>query len=245
MEEGVKESFFRTAMLLGEEAEERLLKARAAVFGVGGVGGHACDALARCGVGRLFIVDNALVKGSNLNRQICAEKATLGMLKVDAMKRHIEAVSDCEVVTKAEFITAENAGRLVPEDADVVIDAVDNVTAKLALIVYCIEKGVPVISSMGAGNRLDPTLVRTADIYSTSTDPLARVMRRELRKRGVKELPVVYSLEEPVKPLIEAPDPEMKANAPASCPFVPAAFGLALAARAVKTILGKGKESYE
>ncbi len=235
----MKESFFRTAMLLGPEAEGLLSRAHAVVFGVGGVGGHACDALCRCGVGRITVVDPAKVKASNRNRQLCAKKSTLGMLKTDAIREHIESVSDCSVTALPVFVTAENASSLIPEDADVVIDAVDNVTAKLALIIACKQRGIPVLSSMGAGNRLDPTAVRIADIYSTSVDPLARVMRRELRARGVKNLKVVYSVEEPKQPVIEAPDPESRRSTPASVPFVPSVFGITLAAEAVKTILEK------
>ena len=238
----MKESFYRTAMLLGAEAEGRLFSSHVAVFGAGGVGGHACEALARCGVGRLTVVDNARVKGSNLNRQLCAEKATIGCLKVEAIKARIEAVSDCSVTPVAEFITADNAASLIPADADVVIDAVDNVTAKIALVLECKRRGLPILSSMGAGNRLDPTAVRTADLYKTSIDPLARIMRRELKARGVNELAVVYSVEEPKKPVIEAPDPEMKRSTPASVPFVPSVFGITLAAEAVKTILERKQD---
>ncbi len=233
----MKESFYRTAMLLGAEAEEVLARAHVAVFGVGGVGGHACDALCRCGVGRVTVIDSASVKASNLNRQLCAEKATIGMPKVEAIKLRMEAVSDCVVTPVNEFVTAENASSLIPGDASVVIDAVDNVTAKIALILECQRLGKPVFSSMGAGNRLDPTAVRTGDLFKTSIDPLARVMRRELKARGVKSLPVVWSLEEPKAPVIEAPDPEMKRATPASVPFVPAVFGITLAAEAVKRIL--------
>lgn len=233
----MKESFYRTAMLLGEEAEELLAQSHVAVFGAGGVGGHACEALCRCGVGRLTVVDSARVKPSNLNRQLCAEKSTIGRLKVEAIAERMRAVSDCLVTAVPEFVTAENAAALIPDDADAVIDAVDNVTAKIAIIIECQRRGIPVFSSMGAGNRLDPTAVRSADLFKTSVDPLARVMRRELKRRGVSALPVIYSLEEPIKPKMEAPDPEMKPNAPASCPFVPAAFGLALAAETVKKLL--------
>ncbi len=233
----MKESFYRTAMLLGVDAEERLQNAHAAVFGVGGVGGSACDALARCGLGRLTIVDSARVKPSNLNRQVCAKKSTLGMAKVEAMRLHLSDVSDCSVTVCDAFITRGNAAELIPADADVIIDAVDNVTAKLALIEAGSRMGIPVLSSMGAGNRLDATLVRVGDIYKTSVDPLARVMRRELKKRGIERLRVVYSAEQPIVPLMKAPDPDMKDNAPASAIFVPAAFGLTLAAEAIRLIL--------
>ncbi len=233
----MKESFYRTAMLLGAEAEDILERAHVAVFGTGGVGGHACDALARAGVGRLTVVDNACVKASNLNRQLCAKKTTIGMPKAAAIKGCVEEVSDCRVTAVSEFVTADNAASLIPHDASVVIDAVDNVTAKLALITECARLGIPILSSMGAGNRLDPTAVRVTDIYKTSIDPLARVMRRELRARGIKSLTVVYSIEEPKAHVIPAPDPEMKRSTPASVPFVPSVFGITLAAEAVKKIL--------
>lgn len=233
----MKPSFYRTAMVLGEEAEQRLDGACAVVFGVGGVGGHCVDALARCGVGNLFLIDSACVKQSNLNRQICAKKSTIGMKKVEAMKMHVEDVSDCRVIAVDAFAMPENICELIPENADIVIDAVDTVTAKIAVIIEAKRRGIPVLSSMGAGNRFDPTCVRSTDIYKTSIDPLARVMRRELKKRGVEELTVVYSTEEPIVPLIPTPDPDMKPNAPASVPFVPGAFGLALAKLAVEEIL--------
>ena len=157
-------------------------------------------------------------------------------------RQHIEDVSDCRVTCVNAFVTRENASELIPDDADIVIDAVDNVTAKIALAEACAARGVPLLSSMGAGNRLDPTAVRAADIKATSTDPLARVMRRELNKRGVSELRTVYSVEQPVAPLMPAPDPDMKPNAPASAVFVPAAFGLALAAEAIKILLSEKTE---
>ena len=235
----MKESFYRTAMLLGEEAEERLNRAHVIVFGAGGVGGHCVDALVRSGLGNITVIDSALVKASNLNRQICATKDSIGMKKVDAMEKHIRSVSDCRVTSVHAFALPENIAELLPDDtkADVIIDAVDTVTAKLAIIERASALGIPVLSSMGAGNRLDPTKVRIADIYSTSIDPLSRVMRRELKKRNIPSLTVVYSVEEPIKPLIPTPDPDMKPNAPASAEFVPACFGLWLVSEAVKLIL--------
>lgn len=233
----MRETFYRTAMLLGEDAENILLESKAAVFGVGGVGGHCVDALVRCGLGRIAIFDSAKVKPSNLNRQICAKKSTVGMKKVEAMSLHIADVSDCITEAFDCFVTRENAEEMIPADADIIIDAVDNVTAKIALIEAASRCGIPILSSMGAGNRLEPDKIRIADIFETSIDPLSRVMRRELRKRGIKKLKVVYSVEEPKTPVIPVPDPDMKLNAPASVPFVPGAFGLALASEAVRTIL--------
>ena len=227
----MKESFYRTAMLLGEEAEERLNRAHVIVFGAGGVGGHCVDALVRSGLGNITVIDSALV--------ICATKYSIGMKKVDAMEKHIRSVSDCRVTSVHAFALPENIAELLPDDtkADVIIDAVDTVTAKLAIIERASALDIPILSSMGAGNRLDPTKVRIADIYSTSIDPLSRVMRRELKKRNIPSLTVVYSVEEPIKPLIPTPDPDMKPNAPASAEFVPACFGLALASEAVKLML--------
>jgi tRNA A37 threonylcarbamoyladenosine dehydratase len=241
----MKESFYRTAMLLGEDAEAILGSAHVAVFGAGGVGGHCCEALARCGVGRLTVVDAACVKESNLNRQVVAEKATVGTPKAEAMKRRAEAVSDAVVIPVCEFITRENAAYLIPDDVDLVIDAVDNVTAKLALISECARRGVTILSSMGAGNRLDPTLVRVSDIKKTHTDPLSRVMRKELKARGIESVTVCWSEEPPKAPLFEAPDAEARRQTPASVPFVPAAFGLALAAEAVRLILEKRRNRNE
>ena len=241
----MKESFFRTAMLLGEDADALLASSHAAVFGVGGVGGHCCEALARCGLGRLTVIDAALVKESNLNRQTVAEKETVGMPKVEAMKLRIQKLADTHVMPVKEFVTRENAASLIPEDADIVIDAVDNVTAKLALIAACKEKGIPVLSSMGAGNRLDPTKVRIGDIRKTHTDPLSRVMRKELKARGIDSLTVCWSEEPPRAPLFEAPDAEARRQTPASVPFVPAAFGLALAAEAIRLILEKRRNENE
>jgi len=153
------------------------------------------------------------------------------------MSLHIANVSDCITEAFDCFVTRENAEELIPADADIIIDAVDNVTAKIALIEAASRCGIPILSSMGAGNRLEPDKIRIADIFETSIDPLSRVMRRELRKRGIKKLKVVYSVEEPKTPVIPVPDPDMKPNAPASVPFVPGAFGLALASEAVRTIL--------
>ena len=148
---GMRETFYRTAMLLGEDAENILLESKAAVFGVGGVGGHCVDALVRCGLGRIAIFDSAKVKPSNLNRQICAKKSTVGMKKVEAMSLHIADVSDCITEAFDCFVTRENAEELIPADADIIIDAVDNVTAKIALIEAASRCGIPILSSMGAG----------------------------------------------------------------------------------------------
>ena len=242
----MKESFYRTGMLLGEATENILLNSTACVFGAGGVGGHCIDALARCGLGNIHIIDSAIVKASNLNRQICAEKNTVGMKKVEAMRLHIEAVSDCNVSVSDVFASPENIASLIGDNADIVIDCVDTVSAKIAIIEEAQKRGLPVLSSMGAGNRLDPTAVRTGDIYSTSVDPLSRIMRHELRKRKIPALTCVYSLEIPKKPLMPSPDPDMKPNSPASVPFVHAAFGLALAYEAIKLLLQKQNgEIYE
>ena len=193
------EAFARTALLLGQEGMERLAQARVAVFGVGGVGGHVVEALARSGVGALDLIDSDQVCLSNLNRQIIATRATIGQYKVDAARDRIADISpSTQVRVYKTFYTPETAGQFDFTQYDYVVDAIDTVTGKLALVLQAQEAGVPIISSMGAGNKLDPTAFRVADIYQTSVCPLARVMRTELRRRGVKHLKVVYSTEPPL-----------------------------------------------
>ena len=190
----MKERVMRTGLLLGEKALLKLEDARVAVFGVGGVGGYAVEALARSGVGTLDLIDSDKVSESNLNRQIIATYETLGKYKVDVMKERILTINPEAVVnTHCCFYLPEEAEKFPFEDYDYVVDAIDTVTAKIDLICQCQKAGVPVISSMGAGNKLDPSAFQVADIYETSVCPLARVMRRELKARGVKNCKVVYS----------------------------------------------------
>jgi tRNA A37 threonylcarbamoyladenosine dehydratase len=187
----------RTIRLLGPEAFGKLQNSLVVVAGLGGVGGHCADALARAGVGSLHLIDSDTVNITNLNRQLAAGKHTLGWKKTDAMKERIFDVSDCAVTCSDAFITSETVAFALPENVDFIVDAIDTLSGKLALVSLALERGVPIVCSMGAGNRLDPSRFSVKDIYETSGDPLARRMRQELRKRGVKALPVVVSDEPP------------------------------------------------
>ena len=227
----------RTRMLLGDAAMDRLKRARVAVFGVGGVGGHVVEALTRSGVGALDLVDSDRVELSNLNRQIIATRDTLGMLKVDAAKARVLSIDpDCQVVTWPIFFLPETADRFVFSQYDYVVDAIDTVAGKLRLIEAAMAAGVPVISSMGAGNKLDPTAFRVADISETSVCPLARVMRRELRKRGIEHVKVVYSTEPALSPA-PADEETGRRSTPGSVAFVPAVAGLIMAGEVIKDLI--------
>ena len=215
-----------------------MASARVAVFGVGGVGGYAAEALARSGVGTLDLIDSDTVALSNLNRQIIATHSTVGMFKVDAAAARIKDINpDAVVHTYKVFYTPETEDMFDFADYDYIIDAIDTVTGKIALVMNAQASGVPIISSMGAGNKLDPTAFEVADIYKTSVCPLARVMRRELKKRGVKRLKVVYSKEEPLVPAASDESlPEGKRQIPGSVAFVPSVAGLIIAGEVVKDI---------
>ena len=233
----MKEQFSRTEMLIGNESVEKLKNSRVAVFGVGGVGGYVVEALARAGVGNITLIDNDTVSKSNINRQIIALSSTVGRLKTEVMRERIldinnEAKVDC--VNK--FVLPENIDEFDFSEYDYVVDAIDTVSGKLAIIEKAYGEGVPVISSMGTGNKLDPTKFEIADINKTSVCPLARVMRYELKKRGVKKLKVLYSKEEPVKPQIEDTNEKGKA-VPASISFVPSAAGLIIGAEVIKDLI--------
>ena len=238
------ERFQRTAMLLGESGVKRLAKCRVAVFGVGGVGGFAVEALARSGVGALDLIDSDVVAPSNINRQIIATQSTVGEYKVDAARARVLDINpDCAVTCRRVFFTPETAGDFDFTEYDYVIDAVDTVTAKLALVEAAHFADVPIISSMGAGNKLDPTAFEVSDIYKTSVDPLAKVMRRELKKRGVKHLRVVWSREEPIASAVPPEDgAPRRRSTPGSCAFVPSVAGLILAGQVVKELAGIGGE---
>jgi len=208
--------FSRTELLLGKEAMERLGQARVAVFGVGGVGGYVCEALVRSGIKYFDLIDDDKVCLTNLNRQIIATRKTVGKYKTDVMKdRILEINPDAEVRVHKCFFLPENADEFPFEEYDYVVDAVDTVTAKIALVMKAQEQHVPVISSMGAGNKLDASQFKVADIYKTKVCPLAKVMRRELKKRGVKKLKVVYSEEPPIRPV---EDMEISCRAHCICP---------------------------
>lgn len=228
----------RTEMLLGAEGLRRLRRAKVAVFGLGGVGGHAAETLARCGVGSLLLVDRDSVSVSNLNRQIFAVSSTVGMPKVEAAARRLlDIAPDLELELRCESYLPDTADSFDLAGLDYVIDAVDTVTAKLELAVRAAAAGTPIISCMGTGNKLDPTAFEVSDISKTSVCPLARVMRKELQKRGVGKLKVVWSRETPMQPLCYGgePDPGRRA-VPGSVAFVPAAAGLILAGEVVKDI---------
>ena len=203
----MNEQFSRTARLLGEESIHKLRRSRVAVFGAGGVGGYVIEALARAGVGSLELIDNDVIAPSNLNRQIIATRETLGMPKVEAFAERIRSIDPAiEVTCRQLFYLPEEGERFDFTSYDYVVDAIDTVSAKIDIICHCTEAGTPVISSMGCGNRMDPTALIIADIAKTHTDPLARVMRRELKKRGIAHLPVLFSTEPPLLPYEEAPD---------------------------------------
>ncbi len=236
------EQFARTYLLLGKEGLERLKNSTVAVFGVGGVGGYAVEALARSGVGALVLVDNDVVCESNINRQIIATHESVGRSKVDVARERILSINpDCCVTAVKAFYLPENGGEYDFSAYDYVIDAIDTVKGKLGLIEQAQAAGTPIISAMGAGNKLDPTLFRVADIYETSVCPLARVMRTECRKRGIKHLKVVYSTELARKPL-EPPEGEEPAagrrSTPGSVAFVPAVAGLILAGEVIRDLAG-------
>lgn len=233
------ERFERTAMLFGEDAVARLRRCHVAVFGLGGVGGHAVEALARSGVGELTLVDGDAVARSNLNRQLIATEHTVGMRKVDAAaERILSIVSDCVIHRRDTFVLPENLAEWDFTAYDYVIDAIDTVSAKIALARLCYEVGTPVISAMGAGNKVDPTKFTVCDVMKTHTCPLAAVMRRELRKAGVPHLKVVYS-EEPARTPLFQPENEGETRrlTPASCAFVPSVCGLILAGEVVKDLM--------
>lgn len=232
----MSERFSRTELLFGEEAMKRLYSARVAVFGVGGVGGYAVEALARSGIGAIDLIDNDTISESNLNRQIIALKSTIGQYKADAAKARIAEINpECEVTAHKIFFMPDTADKLDFSRYDYVIDAIDTVTGKIEIIMRAKAVGVPVISSMGAGNKLDPTAFEVADIYKTSVCPLARVMRREMKKRGVTPFKVVYSREEAIRPIGTASQPSGK-PVPGSNAFVPSAAGLIIASEVIKDL---------
>lgn len=238
----MREEWIRTGLLLGEEAVEGFGKARIAVFGIGGVGGFAAEALARSGIGALDIIDNDTVALSNINRQIIATHKTVGQWKVDAMKDRLLAINpEICVRTYKSFFLPENAAEFDFHKYDYVVDAIDTVTAKLELAVRTYEAGTPLISSMGAGNKLDPTRFEVADIYQTSVCPLAKVMRKELKARGIPALKVVYSKEPalcPVQPegTVQADVQSKRRTTPGSVAFVPSVAGLIMAGEVLKDL---------
>lgn len=234
----IKEEFSRTAYVYGEEAIEKLNKSRVAVFGVGGVGGYICEALCRAGVGSIDIFDRDIVSVSNINRQIIALHSTVGRPKVEVMKeRMLDINPDCKVNAHAVFYLPENADEFDLSGYDYIADAVDTVAAKLEIAERAYKLGIPVISAMGAGNKTDPTRFEVADIADTTVCPLARVMRRELKARGIKKYKVVYSKEEPIKSGVF--DEESGKAVPGSLAFVPSVVGLIMASEIVNDLVKK------
>ena len=239
--------FTRSALLMGEAAVEKLQKSRVAIFGVGGVGGYVCEALVRSGVGAFDLIDKDVVDVTNLNRQIIATQSTVGRPKVEVMRERMLDINPEVLVNAREcFFLPENATDFDFTEYDFVVDCVDTVTAKIQIIMQAKEAGVPVISSMGAGNKMDASRFKVADIYKTNVDPLARVMRRELKKRGVKKLTVVYSDEEPMTPIRDthwsesAVEPEGRVKqTPGSVAFVPGAAGLIIAGEVVRQLISE------
>ena len=249
----MQEAFSRTALQLGEEALNRLAASRVAVFGIGGVGGYAVEALARSGVGALDLIDDDTVALSNLNRQIIATHNTVGQRKVDAAAARIAAINPAAVVTKhPTFYLPQSAADFDLSVYDYIIDAIDTVAGKIALAEAATVAGVPLISCMGAGNKLDATAFRVADISKTTVCPLARVMRKELGKRGIKHLKVVYSTEPPLEGLPPEEHPQQQSDTrptqkrakptPGSNAFVPAVAGLILAGEVIRDLTGHGRE---
>ena len=235
--------FSRTKLLIGTDKLERLSRARVAVFGIGGVGGYVAEALARSGVGALDLIDNDKVSLTNLNRQIYALHSTIGRYKVDVAKERILDINPkAQVTVSCTFYLPETADQFDFASYDYVVDAIDTVTGKLMLIQQAVEAGTAVISAMGAGNKMDPSAFQVADISETSVCPLAKVMRQELKKRGISHVKVVYSTEKPIKPQAAKETPEEangRRQTPGSMAFVPAAAGLMIAAEVVRDLTGE------
>ena len=233
----MSEKFSRTQMLVGKDAINKLSQCRVAVFGVGGVGGYVCEALVRAGVGAIDLIDNDVVSVSNINRQIIALSSTVGQEKTQVMRERILDINpDAKVETVKAFVLPENIDQFDFSVYDYIVDAIDTVSGKIAIIEKAYSLGVPVISSMGTGNKLDPTKFEIADINKTSVCPLARVMRYELRKRGVKKLKVLYSKEEPIKVVSDATKNCAK-SIPGSISFVPSVAGLIIGGEVIKDLI--------
>ncbi len=233
--------FERTQMLLGEAAMKKLASSRVAVFGAGGVGGYVIEALARSGIGALDIIDHDTVSESNLNRQILATSETVGQYKVDAAKQRVSIINpECRVNALKLFYLPDTEKEISFTDYDYVVDAIDTVTGKLLIVQNAKNAGVPVISAMGTGNKLDPSKLKVADIYDTSVCPLARIMRNELRKRNIDSLKVVYSEEKAMKPVepADSTDGSTRRDIPGSTAFVPSAAGLIIASEVIKDLTG-------
>ena len=255
---GKQHAFSRTELILGPDAMSKLYKSKVAVFGMGGVGSYASEALARSGIGSLVLIDDDNVCLTNINRQVIALKKTVGMPKVKVMEERIKEINPkAKVDVYQDFYLPQNSDTMIHSDYDYVIDAIDTITGKLDLIVKCKEKGIPIISAMGAGNKVDPTMLKVSDIYKTKICPLAKVMRYELKRRNVKSLKVVYSEEIPIKPDIYnvatcktnciCTDKSkgrcaLKRQIPGSVSFVPPVMGFIIAGEVIKDIIGYNKK---
>lgn len=252
----VQHALSRTELLIGKEGLDKLRNSKVIVFGVGGVGSFTVEALARAGVGTLILVDDDTVCLTNLNRQIHATYDTLGKVKVDVMKERILLINKkCNVITHQIFVTKENIPEIIDDDVDYVVDAIDTVSAKIALAEYCTSKGIKIISSMGTGNKFDPTQFKITDIYKTKVCPLAKVMRYELKRRGIKKLKVLYSEEIPTKPKTEdvvtcktgcvctggTKKCAAKRQIPGSISFVPPVAGMIIGGEVIKDIINYKK----
>ena len=233
--------FSRTEIMIGSAGMEKLYNARVAVFGIGGVGGHTVEALARSGVGTLDLIDNDTVALTNLNRQIIATHSTIGKYKVEAAKERILDINpDVKVNIYKTFYLPDTASQFDFSQYDYVVDAIDTISGKIGLVMQANETNTPIISSMGAGNKMDPTAFRVTDIYKTNVCPLAKVMRRELKKRGINKLKVVYSEEKPIEPLLDLKPEETginKRQIPGSNAFVPSVVGLIIAGEVIKDLI--------
>lgn len=232
----MKEEFTRESMLIGEDAVKKLNNSSVALFGLGGVGSYAAEALARSGVGKIMIVDNDTVSVTNINRQLCALQSTVGQYKTEVVKQRLLDINpDIEIIERKEFVLPENVNTFKLSEFDYVIDAIDTVSAKLAIAETCTNLQIPMICCMGTGNKLDPLAFKVTDIAKTDTCPLARVMRKELRNRGILHLNVLYSTEKAQA----MPKIESGKSVPSSIAFVPSVAGLIAASEAIKYIIGK------
>ena len=234
----MENQFERSAFIIGEDGVEKLKHSHVAVFGVGGVGGYVVEALVRSGIGEITIVDNDTVSISNINRQIIATHDTVGQYKVDVMEKRINSINPHAIVHSHRcFFLPETADQFDLSSYDYVVDAIDTVAGKLSLVENAQAVGTPIMCSMGAGNKLDPTKFEVDDIYKTSICPLAKVMRYECKKRGIKELKVVYSKEIPITPVMQPSEPTQRRSIPGSIAFVPSAAGLIIASTVVRDLL--------
>lgn len=229
--------FSRTELLIGKEGIEKLVNSKVAIFGIGGVGSFVAEALARAGIGNFLLIDNDVISQSNLNRQIHALTNTIGKYKVEVMKERIMQINEnAKVEISKEFFMPNSDEKIIDSTINYIVDAIDTVTAKIELVIRAEKLNIPIISSMGTGNKLDPTKFEITDINKTEVCPLAKVMRKELRSRGIKKLKVVYSKEEPIKPK-QMQEQNEKKRVPGSISFVPSVAGLIIASEVVKDLI--------